>query len=175
MSQSRQGITCSPETRRKMRLAALGRKHSAETCAKMSVAYKLRWQDPEYRDRTIRATLKGSHNRPTVAERGMQSILDGNFPGEWKYVGNGEVIIGGKNPDFINVNGRKAVVEVFGDYWHSEEVIGIPTEQHVAERVAHFAKFGFACLIFWERELKDADMIAAKIREDTTTAKEMLC
>lgn len=95
----------------------------------------------------------------------MRDILDRNFPDEWKYVGNGEVIIGGKNPDFVNVNGRKAVVEVFGDYWHSERITGKPAEQEVADRIAHFAKYGFRCTVIWEREVSDENLVLTKLGE----------
>jgi len=94
----------------------------------------------------------------------MQSILDTHFPGEWKYTGNGEVIIGGKNPDFTNVNGQKSVIEVFGDWWHGEKRTGIPNDQAVSSRVAHFAKWGYDCTVVWENELKDEKAVLAKLQ-----------
>lgn len=67
-----------------------------------------------------------------------------NLP--YKYVGDGSTIIGGKVPDFINNNGEKKLIEIFGDYWHDPKDIEI--------RRHHFAKYGFRTLIIWEHEIK---------------------
>jgi hypothetical protein len=34
-----------------------------------------------------------------------------------------KVWIDGSNPDFINENDKK-IIELFGDFWHSERIIG---------------------------------------------------
>jgi G:T-mismatch repair DNA endonuclease (very short patch repair protein) len=190
-----QGKRHSPEAREKQRQAALlrsptplaeaerkrkigeamrgernpffGRHHSDATRAKLSTNRKASWQNPEYREHIVRAVLAANQVRPTTPERTMQSILDRNFPGEWKYTGNGEVIIGGKNPDFVNINGRKAVIEVFGNYWHSERITGKPPDQDVADRIAHFAKYGFRCTVIWEREASDENLVLTKLGEST--------
>lgn len=65
------------------------------------------------------------------------------FPNEYRFVGDGSFWIGGKNPDFINVNGQKKIIEMFGDYWHSREVTGTSKRSHLQERIKHFAKYGF--------------------------------
>ncbi len=75
----------------------------------------------------------------------------------YKYVGNGEVIIGFKNPDFINVNGEKKVIELYGDYWHRND--------NPQDRIDHFKKYGFDCLVIWERELKNKDSLLIKLKE----------
>ena len=140
-----------------------GKHHSSKTKAQLSEAVKLLWQNPEYKEKAIRATLKASFVRPTAPEVELRGMLDKTFPGEWKYVGDGDFILGGKNPDFVNVNGQKAVVEVFGDYWHSERITGKSPEQEVADRVAHFARYGFKCLVVWEHEMRDLDAVAARV------------
>jgi G:T-mismatch repair DNA endonuclease (very short patch repair protein) len=121
------------------------------------------WDDPTYKDRVVRATRKAARIRPTLPERRVGDLLNAHFPDEWKYTGNGEVIIGGKNPDFTNVNGRKAVIEVFGDYWHGEKRTGVPVEQHVADRITHFAQYGFDCLVIWEHEMRDESAVLKKV------------
>lgn len=76
--------------------------------------------------------------KPTRLElRIMAVIEEHNLP--FRYVGDGQVWIAGKCPDFINTNGKKQVIEVLGDYWH--------TEEDAAERVSHFAQFGFDTII----------------------------
>ena len=72
-----------------------------------------------------------------------------------KYVGDGSFWIGGKppkNPDFIFLD-SKIIIEVFGDYWHSEEVQGVKPEQHMQDYINHYKKYGYKCLIFWENEV----------------------
>jgi len=83
-------------------------------------------------------------NKP---ERYLLCVLDSLFPGEWKYVGDGQVIIAGKCPDFININGQKKVIELFGDYWHRDD------DPH--DRIDTFSPHGYKTFIVWERELKD--------------------
>ena len=55
-------------------------------------------------------------------------------------------LIAGKVPDFVNVNGKKAVLEIFGDYWHRGE--------DPSERIAIFAAVGYSCAVVWERDFK---------------------
>lgn len=76
-----------------------------------------------------------------------------NLP--YKFVGNGQVIIGGKNPDFININGRKTVIEFFGEHWHS-----LKDEQ---EKRVIYNSYGFAMLSIWGIELKNLGKVVSKI------------
>ena len=39
---------------------------------------------------------------------------------EYDFVGDGKIMIGTKNPDFINIKIKK-IIEVFGDYWHTKK------------------------------------------------------
>jgi hypothetical protein len=78
--------------------------------------------------------------RPNKLERYLDGILQEYFPSEWKYVGNGEVKIGRKNPDWININGFKGVIELFGMRWHLDR----RTESEIT---AYYAQYGFKCLI----------------------------
>ena len=65
----------------------------------------------------------------------------------WKFVGDGQTVIDGMVPDFININGKKQVIEVYGDYWHRNH--------KPQDRIDHYKKFGFKCLVYWEKDLKD--------------------
>jgi len=80
----------------------------------------------------------------------------------FKYVGNGEVWLGNRNPDFINTNGKKQVIELFGTYWH-------PIFD-VADRIEHYKQYGFDCLTIWEDELSDSDKVLTKIKRFTGKA-----
>lgn len=85
--------------------------------------------------------------RPNKLEKKLQRLLADLFPNEYRYTGSGEVWIGKRNPDFTNVNGKKAVIELWGDYWHA----GKDPE----ELIQYYRKYGFSCLVIWERELVD--------------------
>ena len=73
-------------------------------------------------------------------------FLGEEAPNEWRYVGDGSVWIAGKNPDFIHKVERR-VIELFGSYWHKKE--------EEKERVSHFEKYGFECIIVWDKQFKD--------------------
>ena len=73
----------------------------------------------------------------------------------FKFVGDGQAVLGGKIPDFINYNGDKQIIELFGDYWHK------PEEE--ARRREAFAKFGYETLIIWEHDLKNEGVLLSKI------------
>lgn len=147
------GKKLSQETRLKMSLAAKGKpklyscKHTPETKAKMSKTRKGRAFSPEHRHNAMIAN--GAHRGLTHAEKEMETILAILFPGEYRFCGHGQVIIGNKIPDFININGQKKLIEVFGDYWHRGDD---PTA-----RIRLFRQYGFETLVVWERELLSED------------------
>jgi len=115
-----------------------------------------RWSNPKLAEPILKKIIESIHASPNKAESYLQSLLDHSFPSQWKFVGNGEVIIGSKNPDFININGKKQVIELFGVYWH-------PLFD-AAKRMAHFQQYGFSTLIIWEDELKNKDVVIKKIK-----------
>ena len=82
-------------------------------------------------------------------------IKANNLP--FEFTGKGKVVIGGKVPDFANINGKKQLLELFGDYWHKG--------QNPQDRIDKFAKFGYQCLVIWEYELKDSKTLVHKISE----------
>lgn len=95
----------------------------------------------------------------TKLERDLERILEENFPSEWMYVGDGKITIEGYRPDFINVNGKKLIIEAYGYYWHT------PSEEE--QRKELFAKYGYKTLIIWEernRKLNEAEIIT-KVKE----------
>ena len=112
---------------------------------------KQHWQDPEFVRKQVKARSKPKNKLETRVEQ----ILDWLCSREYKFVGDGKFFIETKNPDFININGQKKVVEVYGDYWHE------PEEEQ--ERIKLFAQYGFQTLVIWEHELKDMDKLEKKI------------
>lgn len=92
-----------------------------------------------------------------------------NLP--FKYCGDGTKWVARKNPDFIRIDGiKKQVIELFGDYWHSEKVTGELEQIHECKRKRHFKKYGYECLVIWENELNNFKDIYYKIKNFTSEA-----
>lgn len=117
----------------------------------LSMFWKEKWKDPEF----FKERMKSFGVKPNKLELKFEKFLNENFPNEWKYVGDGQVILGGKCPDFINVNGKKQIIELYGDYWHKG--------QNPEDRIKIFEPFGYKTLIIWEKELKNLDQIKERI------------
>jgi len=132
---------------------------------------KKMWDDPnskfnteEYLIKIMDFFRKGKKSKP---EKNIEEILlevEGSF---FKYTGDGSFWINRKNPDFTDVKNKK-VIEVFGDYYHSEpfrKKYGdiLSNEQHCINRINHFKESGYNCLILWEHETKKFEECKNKI------------
>lgn len=76
-----------------------------------------------------------------------------NIP--YAFVGDGKVIIEGRNPDFINSNGEKKIIEFFGEHWHKEE------DEEIKRKI--YARYGFNLLVIWGKELRNEEKLLEKI------------
>lgn len=102
------------------------------------------WQTPEFVSKQMRARGVA----PNKLETFFEDVLHKLYPNEWKFVGDGQLIIAGKCPDFVNVNGKKLLIELYGDYWHKG--------QNIQDRISLFKEYGWDTLIIWENELKNS-------------------
>ena len=161
-----------PETKAKISRSHLGilnpnyGKHpSLETRAKLR-ASRIGVKNPFYGKRHSEETLRKilRIQPPNKQEQCLQRLLDSYFPGEWKFVGDGQLFVGGLCPDFTNVNGKKCLLELYGDFWHSDKVVKNWTRTELG-RIMHYNSYGFKCLVIWERELKDEKALVARIRQ----------
>ena len=158
----RPGHRHTDEWKQMMSKVQTGRIFSSETIAKMAKA-KVGVYDGENnpffgKHHTPEAMAKILRNRsgarPNKVETQLAALItESRLP--YRYVGDGQFILGGKCPDFLNVNGKKQVIELFGTYWH--DVFD------VAERTEHFRQYGFDTLVIWEDELKDPERVRAKV------------
>lgn len=96
-----------------------------------------------------------SCSSPNRQELKILAILDLLYPGEWKFVGNGQLIIAGKCPDFVNVNGQKKIIEFWGDFWHQGE--------KPDDRAAVFSPFGYRTLVIRDSEMKKPENVINRI------------
>jgi len=181
---AKRGVPLSDERRAKLKgrpSSMLGKHHSEEAKRKISQRSLEHWQDLEWREwileqrsgeeyrKNLSAAKKEQWQDPNFAKKMweswrispnkpelyLQDLLDEWFPSEYRYVGNGGFILGGCCPDFMNVNGQKKLVELFGDYWHRGE--------NPQERIDHFMQFGYDTLVTWESELKDIESLKYKL------------
>lgn len=111
-------------------------------------------QSKETIEKILKSRFESQKIRPNKLEESFMSFLNSLFPNEYRYVGDFQMVIGGKCPDFINTNEQKKLIELFGNYWHSEEFVGIPEVESENERINHFKKYGWDCLVVWEDEFK---------------------
>ena len=91
-----------------------------------------------------------------ITEIKLKNILNNLYPNEWEFVGDGKMVLGGKIPDFVNVNGNNQIIELYGRYWHRND--------NPQDRIDLFQTFGYATMIVFDNELKD-EQIKAYVRE----------
>jgi len=120
-----------------------------------SCAGKELWKNEEFREKNIKASLKGLQLKPNKPETILGKLLGKDY----KFVGDGKVILGGFCPDFININGQKKIVEMYGDYWHNLPK-RIETDKR---RIPTYKKYGYRTLIVWEHELKNLTKLKSKL------------
>ena len=146
MSLARKGRVVSAETRMKMSNALTGRHLSEETKEKLSRIAKERWQDEEY----IKMMMNAWASKPNRFEERVNQILQQYFPNEWTYNGDfsAGVSIGRKIPDFVNVNGKKQVIECFGDAFHDGTFAKSWMRSEFGIK-ALYSQLGYDCLVLW--------------------------
>lgn len=124
----------------------------------------------DYRNKRCRSCsskqlhIKGLCNygrRPNKPEKFLNKILSKVCPKQYKYVGNGRFTVEVFNPDFINCNGQKKIIEMYGDYWHNTKS-GIKRNKR---RLKTYKKYGYKTLIVWEHELKNSDKLINKLKD----------
>ena len=137
----------------------------AERCA--SCASKIKainsWKNPLFRKQMIEVLLANQqkiikiiHLFPNKPEKILISVL----PKQFKYVGNGKIMIGRYNPDFIDIK-NKLIIELFGDYWHN-----LPNyKKRDKRRLITYKKLGYRTLVIWEHELRDINNILLKVNK----------
>ena len=153
------GLDKARKIREKQTISRKGKHYSPLTEFTKQKAAEMR-KDPEM----LKKMLKKSNVFPNKPEKIMISLLkNNNLP--YTYVGNGELVIGGKVPDFANCNGQKKLIEVFGDYWHNPDIKN-DVKWHQTEEGTRvvYSKLGFKVLIVWEHELENLDEVLEKVR-----------
>lgn len=132
-----------------------GKHHTKKSKKKISKASLKLWKNPLHREKVFGKRALTMKIKPNKPETIILNLLNELYPAEWKYTGDFSFMINGKNPDFVNCNGQKKIIELFGDYWHKGE--------NPKDRAKIFKPFGYKTLIIWESELKNINKVKNKI------------
>ena len=149
------GKICSEETRMKISLANSGRTpwnkgvtkeddpRVANICKgrsmpEKSLIMKKLWKDSEFAKKVMHRRI------PSYPEQ-MYMDYCKMVGKDMRYVGDGTLVIDGKNPDFIDSTGKK-LIEIWGDFFHKG--------QNPYDRIKFFEDRGYECQIIWASELK---------------------
>lgn len=89
----------------------------------------------------------------------LETLLQKLFPNEYKFVGDGKVLIDFFNPDFVNCNGQKKIIELYGDYWHN--IPKVKNRDYL--RLKSYTGYGYDTLIVWEHELKNIENLKKRL------------
>jgi hypothetical protein len=160
MSSIAKEIQNRPETKENNSKKSKDRWQNIEYKEKLKKKHKENWQNNEYAKRMFAAR----DLKPNKTENFMDSLVQQARSTDFIYSGDGKIFIAGKVPDWFNVNGKKQIIELFGDYYHSEKFTGRTNKQEEKQRKDHFSKYGYDCLIIWEHELKEPDKVINKIK-----------
>lgn len=111
---------------------------------------------------------KNRQLKPNKTEEKLIDLIKENkLP--FRYVGDRSFIVNGLNPDFIECNGKKKIIELFGRAFHDPTYKycipdEIPEVQQKNKRKSIYNKFGFHMLVIWDDELKNPEKVIKKIR-----------
>lgn len=159
ISKARKGNHLSEEIRKKISKANKGRRLSEEHKKKLGKIQKGKHFSKEHKRKLSKARQHQSfpkhHTKP---ERIFEQICKKyNLP--FKYTGDGTFWIHNINPDFIECNGKKIAVEIFGDYWHSPLLnYKLQKDRTLLYRKKILKKYGWKLIVFWETDLKRKDV-----------------
>lgn len=151
--------------RKKMSVAHEGKegywqdkKRSEETKQKIKEAAKKQWQNEEY----IKKVMEAINAKPNKLEEKLDAILSELMPNEFAYNGDFSqgITINRRIPDFVNLNGHKRIIELFGELFHSPFQMlkrKIPSRRRYNETIKDYKKCGYKCIIFWGADIKRSD------------------
>ena len=131
---------------------------------------KERFNDPEFLEKYHHACQK----KPNKLEQRIINIIKcEGLPFSYNGDFSQGVALNCKIPDFINTNGKKQVIEVFGNYWHQHK--DGPEFNYLNEksRIESYREIGFDCLVLCEHDIKK--MTDNKIGEAIKSFYQEVC
>ena len=139
--------------------------HTKEQKKKISETLIKNWKDPDFAQKMV----KSWNPKPNKPEKLVYNLLQNILPNEYALNVKGHIIIDGKIPDFININGQKKLIELNGCFFHYCPICfpdsGVDGLKKANKRIKLFKKYGYETLIIWEHELEDIKAVTNKILE----------
>jgi len=150
------GRVFSVEHKRNLSRAAIGKPKSPEHCRKLSISSKKPYKNSAWVREWLNKLVAARGAKPNKKEILLNTILQASLPGEYELNVKANIMtLGRKIPDFVNINGKKKLIELYGDYWHRG--------QNPRKRINYFKKFGWDTLVIWERELEHIKSLRRRI------------
>lgn len=116
-------------------------------------------------EETLKRIMSARQIKPNKAELNLDSMLT-NLTPDFRYNGDFRcgISIGGKIPDWVNVNGQKKVIELLGHGWHIQNKwFKVPQGKTKEEILKHYHNFGWSCLAVYDYELRDQSLLKDRI------------
>ncbi len=128
--------------------------HTEKTKEKIGKKAKKRWKNLKYREKMlskeyIEKRIKGLMKRPTSFEQKI-ILLCSKHRLPFIYTGDGRILIGYKNPDFVYEE-NKVIIEVFLNYFKIRDYGSV--ENYMKVRGEYFAKYGYKTIFINEQEV----------------------
>ena len=143
-----------PRVREKKREASLKLAENPEYIQKVSAGVRRAMEKDSYWVNYSRSM----NLKPNKPEQLIISFLNTHFPNEFGYNGDYRlrVRVDRLIPDFVHINGKKKVIDILGNHWHTPD-------EHFS-RTERYKKQGYDSLILWESELKDMGSLKDRIK-----------
>ncbi len=147
-------INADPEIKKRKSESSKRLANNPEYIKKVSEGVRKAMKNESYWENYI----KGMNMKPNKIETFFINFLDENFPKEFGYNGDYrlEIRIDRLIPDFVNINGKRKVIDILGSYWHEH--------YEYDERIERYKKNGYDCLILWEKDLSDLEILKEKVK-----------
>lgn len=121
---------------------------------KASIKQQDLWKDRAYAKRIL-------HRRPmSFPEQKFEHFcIDEGLP--FRFVGNGVLVIDGKNPDFVGTEDQTLLIEIWGERWH----LG----QDPNDRIRFFSDRGYKCIVVYAKELSEHYRLLERVNSFITS------
>jgi len=151
----------SPECRKRLSVWMKGLWQDLEFRRRRSEEARMSWRDPVIREKRVRRCMEALQIKPNGLEKAVCELLQNYFTNEWRYVGDGKIVINGFVPDFVHKE-ENWIIEVNGDYWHSLPEV----KRRDKKKREVYKKVGYKVLEVWENEVRSDPMaVVNKVAE----------
>ena len=144
-----QGFWADPKWADEQRNSIIEKRGSDISRAKSSEASKKNWLITEYRHKVLdrRGKSKPEETFEYICKKYDLSYI---------FVGNGQICIDRKIPDFISIKDDHKLIEIWGEYFKKG--------RNPQDLIDFYKARGYECIVILASELKSCEQVVAKIR-----------